>query len=57
MKNPLGIKPEWHWLEERVFALSEAMQRYSAASMDIPAEWIDELSRHTEWIRENRRKV
>lgn len=38
-RPPLGVKPRWAWEEERASDLSEAMQRYLDAGVEIPEEW------------------
>ena len=45
---PLGIKPEYLYNEheniKRIAEIVTAMKSYSEADMDIPNDWIDELS-------------
>jgi hypothetical protein len=55
-KPPLGVMPEWLWIEQnptpgaealhaRVDALAAATGRYRDADMPVPAEWLDEQQR------------
>lgn len=48
-KPPLGILPRWLWLEQRIIALTEAMQRYADAGQPVPPDWVKELRELTEW--------
>lgn len=45
-KSPIGIQPEWSWLECRMRGLVDAMIRYSECGKPIPHKWIDELWRN-----------
>ena len=44
VKPPLGLMPKCIWLENRRYAIEEAVIRYTDANMDIPEEWLAELS-------------
>lgn len=53
-KPPLGLLPEWLWIEtrgagqrnaERIHAIIKAMNRYADADAPIPLEWATELHR------------
>lgn len=41
-KPPLGIEPEYIWMQRRVDDLQAAIERYAAAKMVIPIEWVRE---------------
>lgn len=45
-RPPIGVKPEYVWLSERIAALRDAVARYEAASVTVPETWLHELSRH-----------
>ena len=48
-KPPTGIEPRTYWLERRAKDLSAAIQRYLAAGLPIPPEWVAE---HNEILKE-----
>ena len=50
VKPPLGIMPEWLWVEHRRDELKYAIVRYLDAGEVIPAEWVEEHKRHCEWL-------
>lgn len=41
-KPPLGLRPRFIALEERLSEINEAIDRYKQADMTIPSEWLDE---------------
>jgi transposase len=41
-KPPLGLRPNFIWMEERLTEILEATNRYVEAKKDIPFEWIKE---------------
>jgi hypothetical protein len=41
-KPPLGLKPTFIWLEERLEEIEEAKIRYKDAGKELPAEWQNE---------------
>ena len=41
-KPPLGIEPDYIWMLRRLDALQAAIERYAAAKMVIPVEWVRE---------------
>lgn len=41
-KPPLGLRPRFIALEERIREINEAIDRYKQAEMTIPSEWLDE---------------
>lgn len=47
---PLGIIPEWAWLELRVGDLNEAILRYQHAGLQPSPEWLEERIRHLTWL-------
>lgn len=42
VKPPLGLRPRFIALEERIKEINEAIDRYREAEMTIPTEWLDE---------------
>lgn len=44
-KPPLGIEPNYIWVERRKMDLKEAIKRYADAEMEIPSEWLEEYAR------------
>ena len=42
-KPPIGLKPKYIHMAQRVTDIFEAMERYSEAHLPIPPEWVDEL--------------
>lgn len=51
IKPPMGLRPEFVFKSEqealRVKEIREAMARYLDAGLDIPNDWLQELSRRT----------
>lgn len=45
-KPPLGIMPEYLWLEKRVAELQAVLKRYREAGIPPWAEWVREMARH-----------
>jgi len=41
-KPPIGIKPRFIWLEQRLEDINNAILRYQSALKEIPEEWVDE---------------
>lgn len=52
VRPPLGIIPEWRFRELRIDEIRIAIKRYEEANFKIPAEWIDEMSNHLQWLRD-----
>lgn len=50
-KPPLGIRPKYIWVLERVREIQEALLRYHEENKDYPDEWIIELVEHTRYLR------
>jgi len=42
VKPPLGLRPRFIALEERIREINEAIDRYREAEITIPSEWLDE---------------
>ena len=42
VKPPLGLRPRFIALEERIKEINEAIDRYKQADMAIPSEWLEE---------------
>jgi hypothetical protein len=42
VKPPLGLRPRFIALEERIREINEAIDRYREAEIAIPSEWLDE---------------
>ena len=51
-KPPLGLSPRNFWIEQRAWAIVEAMERYRRDGLTIPLEWADELAEHLKVIKE-----
>ena len=43
-KPPLGLVPKDIYINTRVNAILEAIERYKVAGKDVPKEWLEELS-------------
>lgn len=43
VETPVGIKPRWLFLEERITEIKQAIQRYSEVGLSPPDEWYTEL--------------
>lgn len=56
---PIGPRPRFIWIEERISELNAAIERYSEAQKPIPIEWDEErewlLFEHNRSLREFRR--
>lgn len=46
---PLGLRPQWIWVEMRIKEIEEAMERYRLKNRPIPEEWDLELHEHRAW--------
>lgn len=57
VKPPVGLMPEWRWLELRQQDIFEAMQRYILDKVVIPIEWLTELDKITKTLNERKRDV
>ena len=44
-KPPLGLMPEFIWIEKRIYEIDAAIKRYSAAKKAIPINWIAEYGK------------
>lgn len=45
-KPPIGIMPEFVWIEKRKSELKAAIKRYLEANQHVPIEWIVELNKY-----------
>lgn len=45
-KPPIGVAPEFIWIEQRFWDIADACNRRIARNMDVPDEWQDEMWRH-----------
>jgi hypothetical protein len=43
-KPPLGLMPEYIWIEKRIDEIEAAIKRYASADKFIPIEWVAECS-------------
>ena len=43
---PLGIMPNYIWVERRLGELIDAIKRYSDENIPIPTEWFEECLEH-----------
>ena len=43
-KPPLGLKPHYVWLTERIDEIVDAINRYLEARVKVPDEWINEFN-------------
>lgn len=41
-KPPVGIRPKFIWMQERVIALDDAIYRYTKAGLEYPYVWLEE---------------
>ena len=48
---PLGCRPRFIVAEQRLTELDEALERYIAAGLDLPEEWLEERTELLEWLR------
>jgi hypothetical protein len=53
---PIGLIPEWAWREQRVSDINAAIERYKAAAMEVPGQWIAEKLLHEKWLRDRNSK-
>lgn len=44
-KPPLGLRPDWVWLEHRAVEISVAITEYLGHSKQIPMEWFREYNK------------
>jgi hypothetical protein len=44
IRPPLGIKPHYIWIDERVHEVASAIARYSETKTPVPNEWYEELA-------------
>ena len=52
LKFPIGVMPEYIWIEMRVRDLKDAIHRYLNADKIVPGEWYDEIKKHIIWMQE-----
>lgn len=52
--NPIGVMPEFIWVEHRIQDLSEAILRYLNINKVVPSEWYEERNKHIEWLEARR---
>ena len=50
-KPPIGIKPEYLCVEERVKEISEAFERYNKAGVEFPKAWTVELGQKVDYLK------
>lgn len=50
-RPPLGLRPKYIWVLERVKEIQEALLRYHEEGKGYPDEWIVELVEHTRYLR------
>lgn len=56
VKPPIGIMPRWLHEEIRICRLKDAIDRYNAAGLKVPAEWKEELRDLRRNQKKNKRK-
>ena len=44
-KPPLGLKPEYIWIAERIEEIKKSMHRYMVVKKSIPKKWMDKYYR------------
>jgi hypothetical protein len=49
-KPPVGLRPRFVVVEERIHEIQEAVKRYVSANKAVPAEWLSELDEHTQFL-------
>lgn len=49
---PIGVMPKYIWNDHRLQALSDAIQRYTDANLQVPQEWIDEYNKLVDEMEE-----
>ena len=49
-KPPLGLKPQWLWVENRVDAIEDVVGRYWTAGARPPLDWAAEWAGHVRWL-------
>jgi hypothetical protein len=42
-KPAIGLKPKWLFLEERIWDITEAINRHAQSGQSVPDEWLCEL--------------
>lgn len=53
---PLGLRPRYIVVEQRIAEIAQAIERYAKAGVPTPAEWMDELADLNIYLR-NRSKA
>jgi len=56
-KPPLGLRPQWLVVSERIKEITEAMVRYGKDAKAVPGEWIVELRSLLDWQSNNNHKL
>jgi NAD-dependent SIR2 family protein deacetylase len=51
---PIGVIPEFIWVEQRVQDLNDAILRYLNVNKTIPCEWYEERNKHIKWLQDRR---
>lgn len=53
---PLGLRPKWIILQQRLNEINEAIVRYMDAGYKVPAEWIIERNEIIDYLEERENK-
>ena len=51
---PVGVRPHWLWIEQRIAEVYRAIGRYEQAQCDVPQKWFDEGERLFKLLREGK---
>ena len=54
-KPPIGLRPRYIWVEERVQELQAALWRCRNEQSDSTEIWLEELGNHLKHLRENKK--
>lgn len=55
-RPPLGIEPEYIWVEGRLARLESAIERYLYQGKQVPEQWYEEQVKHVKWLDSYRQK-
>lgn len=55
-RPPLGLRPRYVVVPERIQEISDAIQRYAFACLPIPSEWLEELGELSGWLDDHQRR-
>jgi len=54
---PIGLRPEWIYIENRVVEISVAITEYLGHGKEIPIEWIREYNKLVKFLKNRYTKL